>query len=256
LKPTQIIFLLLCTVLLQSYAVEPVDSPTEPATGETVILIHGLLRTKASMHRLEKSLLSHGYQVINLNYPLRKMPVERLAEERLAFVIAHYCDTSAKKIHFVTHSIGGIILRYYLKEHDLPNLGRVVMICPPNLGTELVDRHRDNYFFRVMNGPAGLQMGTDSASLPLRLGPANFELGVIAGSRSLNLLNSRLLPGPDDGVIAVEQTKVAGMTDFHVFPSNHTFIVMRKKVIEQAIHFLQYGIFKSSPPRLRNRRGP
>lgn len=240
-------FALLLLILMQVCAMEPAEPNNAPATGEYVILLHGLLRTGRSMDRLEKSLAGQGYNVINMVYPSTKQPVERLAEENLGPVIAR-CGQApgVEKIHFVTHSTGGIIVRYYLKHHELPTLGRVVMLSPPNQGVELVDRFKDNFLFRALNGPAGLQMGTEPHSIPLKLGPVDFELGVITGNRSLNPIASLLIPGPDDGVIAVERTKVAGMSDFLLMPTTHTFIMRRKGVIEQVLHFLKHGAFKTA----------
>ena len=239
-------FALLLIISTQICALKPTELNNEAATSEYVILLHGLLRTRLSMGRLESSLTSHGYNVINVGYPSTKQPIERLAEESLGPVIARCCQTPGVKIHFVTHSTGGIVVRYYLKHHDLPTLGRVVMLSPPNQGTELVDRFKNNFIFRALNGPAGLQMGTGRDSMPAKLGLVDFELGVITGSRSLNPIASMLIPGPDDGVIAVERTKVAGMSDFLVVPATHTFIMIRKTVIKQVIHFLEHGAFKTA----------
>ncbi len=237
------LFLLIPT---QTYAMETAEPSGEPDTLEYAILLHGLLRTSYSMRRLEKSLISQGYRVINLTYPSRKQPIERLAEESLGEAVNRCCQTPGIKVHFVTHSIGGIIVRYYLQHHDLPDLGRVVMLSPPNQGTELVDQWGSNYFLKVFNWPAGLQMGTGADGIPAKLGPVDFELGVIAGSQSLNPAASRLIPGLDDGVVSVERTKVAGMADFLVVPYSHTFIMIHRGVIEQVIHFLEYGAFKTA----------
>ncbi|UCH64292.1 MAG: alpha/beta hydrolase [Fidelibacterota bacterium] len=224
---------------------EPAGSVDEPATVEYVILLHGLLRSRRSMGQLERRLTSRGYNVINVGYRSTKQSIESLVEESLGPVIASCCQSPGAKIHFVTHSIGGIVVRYYLKHHDLAELGRVVMLSPPNQGTELVDQWGSNYFLKVFNWPAGLQMGTGADGLPAKLGPVDFELGVIAGSQSLNPAASGLIPGPDDGVVSVERTKVAGMADFLVVPYSHTFIMTRETVIEQVIHFLEHGAFKT-----------
>lgn len=237
---------LLLLIPTQTCAMEAAEPDNEPATGEYVILLHGLMRTSYSMRRLEKSLVSQGYRVINLTYPSRKQPIERLAEESLGEAVNRCRQTPGIKVHFVTHSIGGIIVRYYLQHHDLPDLGRVVMLSPPNQGTELVDQWGSNYFLKVFNWPAGLQMGTGADGIPAKLGPVDFELGVIAGSQSLNPAASMLIPGPDDGVVAVERAKVAGMSDFLVAPATHTFIMIHRGVIEQVIHFLEHGAFKAA----------
>jgi triacylglycerol lipase len=210
---------------------------------DCVILLHGLGRTSRSMKRLEKSLSFQGYNVINLNYPSTKHPVEFLSEEILSKAVEQCQKQFPPRIHFVTHSLGGIIVRYYLSLHQLSNLGRVVMLSPPNQGSELVDRLKKSFIYRKINGPAGQQLGTDKDSLPLNLGPVHFELGVITGNRSFNLLSSMIIPGPDDGSVSVERAKVAGMKDFLVLPHSHTFIVRSKDAIDQVIYFLRYGIF-------------
>lgn len=195
------------------------------------------------MKKLEKSLSLQGYNVINLNYPSTKHPIEFLSEEILSEAIEQCQKRFPPRIHFVTHSLGGIIVRYYLSLHELSNLGRVVMLSPPNQGSELVDRLKKSFIYRKINGPAGQQLGTDKGSLPLNLGPVNFELGVITGNRSFNFLSSMIIPGQDDGSVSVERAKVAGMKDFLVLPQSHTFIVKSRDAIEQVIYFLKYGMF-------------
>lgn len=213
---------------------------------ELVILLHGLARSQRSMEKIEKALTSDGYKVINLEYPSNKQTIEVLANTVLDTAIQQSKAISQSKIHFITHSMGGIVVRYYLKLHKLPNLGRVVMISPPNKGTELADNMVDIPFLRKIIGPAGKQLGTDKNSLPQRLGPVDFELGVIAGNKSINPFYSMMLPGPDDGVVPVARTKVEGMSDFLVLPHTHPFITQSKDVIEQVIFFLEYGRFKHS----------
>lgn len=196
------------------------------------------------MIKLEKSLSNLGYSVINLDYPSTKHPIEFLADKILGDVIEQCKEAHLSKIHFVTHSMGGIIVRYYLKNHELSSLGRVVMLSPPNKGSELVDHLKDSFFFKKINGPAGQQLGTDRDSIPLSLGPVDFELGVITGNRSFNPFNSLVLPGTDDGAVSVERTKVAGMADFLVLPHSHTFIMQSEDAIEQVIYFLEHGTFR------------
>ena len=148
------------------------------------------------------------------------------------------------RVHFVTHSMGGILVRFYLANHRLVNLGRVVMLSPPNQGSETVDKLANMPGFGWLNGPAGQQLGTDENSLPNRLGPADFELGIITGNRSINLILSTMIPGPDDGKVAVERAKLAGMADFLVVPHSHPFIMKKPLVIEQTQFFLEHGRFR------------
>jgi len=210
---------------------------------ECVILMHGLAKSFRSLEKLEKHLSNQGFRVINLDYPSTKSPIPDLADIFLDQAVTECRQTPYTKIHFVTHSMGGIIVRYYLKHHNLPRLGRVVMLSPPNRGTELVDFFKEGLLFKKTQGPAGLQLGTENGSLPLKLGPVDFELGIIAGNRSFYPFNSALIPGPDDGIVSVQRTKVEGMTDFLLLPYSHPFIMQKETVLEQVVHFLRQGKF-------------
>ena len=130
-----------------------------------------------------------------------------------------------------------------MAEHELPRVGRVVMLGPPNQGSEVVDRLGRLPGFTLLNGPAGKQLGTAATDLPKTLGPVSFELGVIAGTRSLNPLLSQLLPNPDDGKVSVSATKVAGMTDFIALPVSHPLMMNNKEVLRQILAFLAKGRF-------------
>ncbi len=211
------------------------------------VLLHGLGRTRWSMYKLAR-ILSRGFRVINIGYPSRKYPVERLVEY-VGRRIRQYCTDEDAKIHFVTHSLGGIVLRCYLKENPLPNLGRVVMLSPPNQGSELVDAFRGNVLFRIAAGPAGAQLGTEPTSAPNKLGPVDYEVGVITGNGSLNPIFSRLIPGADDGRVSVERSQVEGMADFIIVPQHHSFIMNSSEVIEQVMCFLENAKFASTAKR-------
>ena len=151
----------------------------------------------------------------------------------------------------MTHSFGGLALRYYLETRPLPNLGRVVMLGPPSGGSELADLLRRIPLARDIAGPVRRSLGTDSESLAARLGPVRFELGVIAGNRSLNPLFSWIIPGPDDGMVSVQRARVSGMTDFLVVPRTHSFIMRSREVIAQTATFLATGRFDHGEPGRR-----
>lgn len=226
-----------------------VAAPTHTDANECVILVHGLVRSEASMAKMGAALSADGYRVVNLAYPSRTQPIEILATEYLGSAVDVCRDQGHTKIHFVTHSMGGILVRYYLAHHPVDELGRVVMLGPPNRGSELVDRFRDVPGFQALNGPAGNQLGTDDDSLPRRLGPVNYPVGVIAGNRSVNLFLSLFIPGADDGKVSVERAGLDGMTDFLVVPYTHPMIMKRTRVIRQTRYFLRHGRFAHNDER-------
>lgn len=237
------VFLAAVLIIIPSPSFEQPHQSPDPEKSDYVILLHGLGRSHRTMKKIERALSELGYRVINAHYPSTEYPIEHLADNFLKEIIERYPPNSETRIHFVTHSLGGIIVRYYLKHNTLSHLGRVVMLSPPNQGSELVDYLKSSYFFKKKNGPAGQQLGTDEESVPRSLGPVDFELGVITGSLSFNPASSMVIPGPDDGVVSVESAKVKGMTDFIVMPNSHTFIMKSKSVIKQIIHFLEHGEF-------------
>jgi triacylglycerol lipase len=219
--------------------------PGAPAmASECVVLLHGLARTAMSMNKMERELAAAGYLTANIDYPSREHTVEELAELAVPQGIdACRSQEGVDRIHFVTHSLGGILLRQYLTDHDLPELGRVVMLGPPNQGSAAVDELRDVPGFDWLNGPAGQQLGKGENSVPLKLGPATFELGVIAGNRTIDPITSAVLENPDDGRVSVEDTKLDGMADFVVVEHSHAFMMRMRRTIELTKAFLSKGRF-------------
>lgn len=208
---------------------------------ETVVLLHGLARSDASMRRLEQELAAAGYRVCNIAYPSREHPIAVLAGEHVLPAITA-CAAGAQPLHFVTHSLGGIVVRQLAALQPALPVGRVVMLGPPNGGSEIVDWLVQRQWLLDFNGPAGLELGTADGSVPRALGPTRLEVGVIAGNRSLTLL-SLLIPGDDDGKVSVASAQLDGMRDFIVLPVTHTFMMRNDAVIAQAIHFLRHGRF-------------
>lgn len=212
---------------------------TPVAADDVVVLIHGLARTSSSMEKMADSLKAEGYTVHNLDYPSRHQSIKTLATIVRAQVQA--ATDSDDTIHFVTHSLGGIIVRTIQKEAPLDNIGRVVMLSPPNQGSELVDTLGDYSAFGWVNGPAGDQLGTDTNGFIANLGSVEFELGVITGDRSINGINSMIIPGDDDGKVSIESAKVEGMADYKVIHATHPYIMKNDEAITMTIHFLKTG---------------
>jgi pimeloyl-ACP methyl ester carboxylesterase len=195
------------------------------------------------MGKLASALIQAGYYVENIDYPSRSASIARLSDAAIDRALADAKMQSCSRIDFVTHSLGGILVRSYLRQHHLDRLGRVVMLGPPNQGSEVVDKLGGWWLFRKLNGPAGSELGTDPDSTPNKLGPVDFELGVIAGDRSVNWINSLMIKGKNDGKVSVERTKVAGMKELLVVHVAHPFLMRDQAVIGDTLHFLRYGHF-------------
>lgn len=196
------------------------------------------------MAKLARALECAGYAADNVDYPSRAASIAGLAESAIPAAVGRCVAAGATAIHFVTHSLGGILVRRFLARHTLPQLGRVVMLGPPNQGSEVVDRLGGLRVFAWLNGPAGRELGTRADSTPNALGPAVFPVGIIAGNRSVNWINSLLIPGPDDGKVSVTRTKLAGMTGHIVIRATHPFMMRNAAVIRQTLAFLRTGQFE------------
>lgn len=212
---------------------------------EGVVLLHGLGRTSASMAKLERALASQGYVVVNHEYASRSLPIDLLSPVVVGEALAHQRLSGCSKVHFVTHSLGGILVRHYFAGRKEERLGRVVMLGPPNQGSEVVDHLKGWWVFRKLTGPAGAELSTRENSIPQQLGPVFFDLGVVAGDRSINWINNGMIPGRDDGKVSVEKTKVEGMKDHVIVHATHPFMMKNARVIKSAIAFLETGSFET-----------
>jgi len=206
-----------------------------------VILLHGMGRTWRSMWRMSHSLRLAGYPAHNTGYPSTHHPIQYLADSYVRPAVEKLSD--AGKIHFVTHSLGGILVRQYLQKHSIPKGSRIVMLSPPNHGSEVADKLTNWKPYQWLNGPAGQQLGTNKNSVPNQLGPIDYEAGIITGNKSTNPLFSSWINGEDDSKVSVSSARLTEMKDFLVVPASHSFIMNKTEVIRQVIHFIEHGCF-------------
>ncbi|HEX2854571.1 MAG TPA: alpha/beta fold hydrolase [Opitutaceae bacterium] len=232
--------------VLAAWGAAPAGVATEPGT---VVLLHGIGLRSWTLCRLERALERDGYRVVNLTYPSRTMPIEKIGREWLPAKMRER-GVGEGPLYFVSHSMGGIVIRMWLRECGVPaNLRRVVMLAPPNLGSAVADRMKNFAPYRWFLGENGLRLGTGENSVPRSLGPwpaGAAELGVIAGDYSINPLFSAWLREPNDGAVAVANTRLEGMSDFLVLHRSHTMLPWRGETLKQVSAFLRHGHFTAT----------
>lgn len=226
-------------LLARALAVLAMFAAAAAQGADCVVLLHGLGRDAGSMDKLQESLSRAGFLVENIDYPSRENSVAGLATLAVARGVKNCRDRHAGHIHFVTHSLGGILVRQYFQDAQVTEAQRVVMLGPPNHGSEVVDHRRDAWWFRKMTGKAGQELGTDANSTPNRLKPIPLAVGIIAGTTSSDPWFSGSIPGDDDGKVSTASARLDGMKDYLEVPRGHTLMMRDDEVIRQAIHFLK-----------------
>lgn len=236
----------LLKAILNTLLLIPLLSTITYADGEFAVLLHGLARSNRAMGQMEKALNKSGFTVINVDYPSTSMEIKPLSIKTLEPVITKINEANPVKIHFVTHSMGGILVRAFLSQRKVENLGRIVMLSPPNKGSEIVDTFGNLALFQWIYGPSGVQLGTKNREFFESLATQDLCLGVITGDKSWNPILSTIIPGPDDGKVSIESAKLDGMEDFLIIHENHTIITKNHEAIKETINFLKKGKFTKS----------
>lgn len=237
----RIVLFLICIMQVFGAMADTGTVGNSPAR-ECVVLLHGLARVSNSMGELEEKLARAGYFAVNINYPSLSHSIDVLSADAVRRGLASCRDHNTPVIHFVTHSLGGILLRYFQQHYGIVELGRVVMLGPPNQGSPIVDKLLPVPGFGFVTGPTGSVLDTHSEVLA-GLGPVDFELGVIAGTSNINPLNFLFFSEPNDTIVSVESTKVEGMRAHIILPVTHTFMMRNDTVIDQTVHYLKTGAF-------------
>jgi len=217
-----------------------------PNSKHGVVLLHGISRTHRSFRKMQAAIEAAGFATLNVGYPSRRQALETLAAD-IHPAIARFTESLEGSVHFVGHSMGGLLARVYIAEHRPKHLGRVVMLGTPNGGSEIADRLKDVPLYRTWFGPAGQQLVTRrDAALAAMFPPVDYPVGVIAGNRSVYPIASTFLPKPHDGRVSAANTRLDGMTDHIVIGTSHPWLPSNGLAIEQTITFLRDGKFRKS----------
>ena len=209
-------------------------------SGRAAVLIHGIGRSSKSFDTMARALHEDGYTVVSFDYPSTRVPIEESAEYLHSLIESL---VGIESIDIVAHSMGGLILRSYLQKHNDTRLHRAVMLGVPNNGAQVADFLKNNPVFKIILGPAGQQLVTESDGLISRLPAPNFEFGVVAGGRGAAKGYNPLLPGDNDSTVTVASTRLPGARDFICVPVIHSFLMTNQKSITVTRCFLKHGQF-------------
>jgi pimeloyl-ACP methyl ester carboxylesterase len=216
------------------------------ATQDGVVLLHGISRTARSFRKMQTALEGCGFATLNQDYASRRKALEALAED-IHPAIQRFADGIDGSVHFVGHSMGGLLARVYLARYRPKRLGRIVMLGTPNSGSEIADRLKNFGAYRAFFGPAGQQLGTQrDTAIDALFPPVDYPVGIIAGDRSIYPITSAFLPKPHDGRVSVANTKLESMADHVVVRTSHPWLVRNGETIAQTIAFLRDGRFRRS----------
>lgn len=212
-----------------------------------VVLLHGLGRTRRSLRRIDLALRAAGLTTAALSLASTRAPIEAHAAD-LRAVLA---NLDARRVSFVTHSLGAIVLRTALAAPGaLPEsceLGRAVLIAPPSRGSALSRRLASSAltrpFFRAVMGPTGIQLGTAGAELP----PPPCPFAIVTGARGNPRGWNPLITGDDDGIVTAEETRLEGAAAELALPRLHTVVMRDPRVVAATVRFVVEGRLDGSP---------
>jgi pimeloyl-ACP methyl ester carboxylesterase len=211
--------------------------------GKAVILVHGIGRSSKSLSRMASVLRDAGYHVVGFDYPSTRIEIPASAE------YLHQVIESLEgidEINFVVHSMGGLVVRAYLKEHHDPRIRRMVMLGTPNQGARMASLLEKNTLYRTLYGPAGQQLVEDPNGLIAALPTPEFEFAIIAGVRGTEQGYNPLIAGDDDGTISLECTRLPGAADTLCVKAMHSFLMNSPEVIAATQQFLQTGALRET----------
>ena len=208
-----------------------------PTTGRVVLLLHGMLRSPASMAPMAEHLRQAGFATETFGYASSRLPIQRHGAALRRLIEQWEGPT---RIDLVTHSMGGLVVRSALSERPDPRVGSVVMLAPPNQGACRADAWQQTKAYRELLGPSGQQMVTAADGFCRTLPPPPVPFAVIAGGIG-RWGFSLLIPGDDDGTVGVDEARLDGMSDFLVVRAQHTFLIRSRAAREAVVRWLRDG---------------
>lgn len=220
-----------------------IEQKLPPMGGEAVVLLHGIFRSSKAMQRLHDRLVKDGYLVVPFDYPSTRIDIAASAM-MLGQVVKSL--EGVEKISFVTHSMGGLVVRSWLNQGGDPRARCLVMMGTPNKGAEVADVLRDWHLYRFILGPAGQQLVADRSGAISRLPVPEIPFAVIAGGKGTTDGYNPLIPGDDDGLVAVSSALLEGAEDSIEVPVLHSFLPFNAEVIDHVARYLKTGALRAS----------
>ena len=223
------------------------DGTIKPYQKKIIVLLHGVIRTRNSLDLLGRYLQSrNAVDIIDWSYASTRQTIRQHAD-KFGEMLSHFPEDA--EIFLIGHSMGNIVVRSYLKTKTDKRIKRMVMLAPPNQGSAFGRTVNDNVLFEALWGVSGQQLGGDFQKLEKQLGTPDFEFGIIAGHLENNLIRNPLLVGPSDLVVAVDETKLRGASDFRIVNSTHTRIMNQRETLQYVQNFLNRGYFETAETR-------
>lgn len=214
--------------------------PVEKSTKETVVLVHGLWMRGWVMTLLGLRLQRYGFHTIVFSYP----SMSNSLSQNALFLSNFVTDIAAPHIHFIGHSLGGLLVMQMLAEYPEPRAGRIVLAGSPCHASYVASKLARMGLGRYLIGRGMLQCLRQKVPECAD----RYEVGSIAGCKSLG--GGKLfggLPSPNDGVVAVEETRMPGTSDQIVLNVSHSGMLLSTSVAYQVCMFLRHGYFFHSP---------
>ena len=230
----------------QALSDEKVARKLDPMSGTAVITLHGILRSSKSWTDLQRVLQPDGYTFVSIDYPSTQQSISDFADQLQGLIVSL---EGIERIHFVVHSMGGLIVRRWCQQYSDPRVERLVMIGTPNSGAEVASMLQKNLLFQLIFGPSGQELVADPETFISTLPLPTMEFAVIAGAKGDSNGFNPLIPGDDDGIVTVKSARLPGAQDYLSVRSLHSFLPWHPEVMDATRRFLSTGALRATGVR-------